>query len=778
MSKPISRVVMSSFRGASTPFDLTLDPEKDITMVFGENGSGKSSILDAIDIAINGGNGSLDGISVGANPSQYLCTLGLPPATLATTVYSGEESWSGTIRGRTLHLSGSHDKPIVKTLRRNKILTLVLATPGERYNALKSFIDISVIEQSENTLKRKIDITGSDITKLIADKNRQQSQLESVWKSESQHDSLQNAMEWAESKLSTGIEDLKERLYLFKQVVVAIVKVVNANNDYHSKKSIFDTRQRDLVSINQQIESSPELKVTNAIRLIESLTKVKEYIDIESQLDKCPTCQRPMDRDDLISIVDGQLSELKELKELNDQKNAAQSQLDTATKNLTEAESAFLVEMQEFQKNIEDFDIPEISALKIDWPDWSASKLDFTILTGISNSIEQVNSELEKKRESTQIDINQFTSIEQWYKGIVEASEEITNNNRILTGMQRAYDIVHAKRIFYVQSVLNDISQEANRLFQAIHPDENIGLDKLQMDEFLSGSVTQAGVFDNHPNIIPQAFFSESHLDTLGFCVWLALAKKDDAENTVLLIDDVFTSVDSPHLGRIIDLLAAESSNFLQVIISTHFRLWCDRCQNANSIQRIQLGLWTSDNGIVAKNMPLVTKQLRDLVNSPILDRQAVSSKAGILLEEILDGLALLYQRSLPRNHQNLYTLGALINSCKKLFTKNNLTVNRNINWNTEGLPENWQTTDGKAAFDRIDKFQFIRNQVGCHFNPPGADIPDNEVRDFGQATVDLVEAITCPNCGYIATKPMTDGASLRCSCQKRAIQMTPVTVQ
>ena len=82
-----------------------------------------------------------------------------------------------------------------------------------------------------------------------------------------------------------------------------------------------------------------------------------------------------------------------------------------------------------------------------------------------------------------------------------------------------------------------------------------------------------------------------------------------------------------------------------------------------------------------------------------------------------------------------------------------------------------------KEAFGRVDALQFIRNQVGCHCNPFGHDIPDDAVREFGRATVALVAALTCPSCGYIATKVDTSGTFLRCSCAKRAVRMTAVTL-
>jgi len=777
MGKPITNISITSFRGATKSFDLTIDPDKDLTMLFGENGSGKSSILDAIDVVVNGSIGALEGISVGRNPSQYLCALGTPQATFRATVHSKKESWTGAMQQNTVSVIGPETKPIVKILRRNKILALVLARPLERYDALKHFIDISIVEQSENALKQKLKDVGSNINRHIEEKNRQQNQLEKVWESEGRPGPGQTAIEWAENKASTGIEELSTQLQHLTQILDAIENTVIAKDDHRSKNTTTATRQSELSTIEQQIENAPGLDAITAVQLIESLNKAKDYIDVEPDLNKCPTCQRPMARNELISIVDGQLSQLTELRVLNDRRNTAQRRLGAAVTNVSQAEEALFAAMQELQQAVTANEIPEISELKIEWPDWSADGQDIAGLTAIIEQIEHVKARLKEQRDGIQRDVNQFTSIQQWYEGITEADEAISNQDRIRTGLRRAHEIVHTKRVSFVQDVLDDISQEANRLFQVIHPGENISLDRLQMEEARRGSVVQTGGFHAYSDIIPQAVFSESHLDTLGFCVWLALAKREDASNTVLLIDDILSSVDSPHLGRIVDLLAAEGPNFLQIIVATHFRLWWDRCQNAQGVQRVQLGWWTAGSGIVAKNMPLVTHKLRDLVDSPILDRQAVSSKAGVLLEEVLDGLTILYQCSLPRNKQNLYTLGALIDSCRKLFSRHSLTVRRNENWNTGGQSEDWQPTESKEAFDRIDRFQFIRNQVGCHFNPPGSEIPDDEIREFGKSTIDLVDAVTCPNCGYIATKPTTDGAVLRCSCSKRAVRMTPVSI-
>lgn len=778
MSKPITKTRLAGFRGATTVFELDLDPSKDMTMLFGENGSGKSTILDAIDVVCNDTIGCLEGVSVGQAPGRYLCTLGAQPASLQVTVHSNGESWTGAMRRNAITVSGGGDRPCVKILRRNKILELVTAQPSDRYRALSRFIDIGVVEQSETNLKQKLDATNSEINTSTRDKDRMAGQLDELWVAEGRPGPGPTAMEWAEQRVNTGIQGLNDKLERLKEVVDAVAAATAAKTAYEDRKARHSNVADQVADVEQQIANAPSITSATAVQLLESLEKAKTYIEAEDSLDKCPTCQRPMERDELLGIVNQEFGQLSELKALTDNRQRIQQWVNTAASHLSEATDALVEALKKAQEVVQTGDMPELVALNIAWPSWEQATDDMDALVTICGQFEPIQPTIEQQRESAQRDVNQFNSIKQCWDGIKEANTKMADLDRIRDGLQRAYEIVHEKRVAFTQGILDDIRQEADRLFQEIHPGENIGLEQLKMEEQRRGSVSQTGTFNGHNDVPPQAVFSESHMDTLGFCVWLALAKREAPDGTILLIDDIFSSVDATHLGRVIDLLSTEASNFLQVVVATHYRLWWDRCQNAHGIQRVHLGRWCAANGIAAQNMPRVLDELRTKVADAVFDRQGVSSKAGILLESILDDLALLYERSLPRNKLNQYTLGALMNGCSKLFSRHNLTVQINANWNVDGQPEDWQATDGTAAFNRVDALQFIRNQVGCHFNPPGMEIPDDDVREFGASTIALVEALTCPNCGTLATKIANDGTHRRCSCAKRAARMTPVAIQ
>jgi wobble nucleotide-excising tRNase len=204
------------------------------------------------------------------------------------------------------------------------------------------------------------------------------------------------------------------------------------------------------------------------------------------------------------------------------------------------------------------------------------------------------------QRDEAQKAINQFNSINQFHRRVVESDEELQEAESLRIGLEKALEIVQRERIAFTQRMLAEVRDETNRLYAFIHPDEPLGLDQLLLDENKKGSLLQVGSFEGASGIVPQAYFSESHLDTLGFCLWLAIAKLSSGGDAVVVLDDVFTSVDNPHFTRILDLLLDECENFNQVIVTTHSRQWRDHYASAPLPQScfIELQSWTRADGI------------------------------------------------------------------------------------------------------------------------------------------------------------------------------------
>jgi hypothetical protein len=259
-------------------------------------------------------------------------------------------------------------------------------------------------------------------------------------------------------------------------------------------------------------------------------------------------------------------------------------------------------------------------------------------------------------------------------------------------------------------------------------------------------------------------------LDTLGICVFLALAKHFKTEDTIIVLDDVVTSVDAPHLDRFMRLLHAEARHFNQVIVMTHYRPWRDRYRWARgpsaNTQVIELGPWTLQNGLQTGHFVTAMAEMKAALAQPSFDRQAIASKAGIILESLLDFITLKYRCSVPRNARNEYTLGDLtcaIDSklAKALYCRK-----------PSGAASEKSNIPIKPLIDAATGAQWIRNCVGCHLNALGSDVSDGDVHRFAQSVLALAEILICASCGALPVR-RPSGSYWQCICGE--IELSPL---
>lgn len=86
-------------------------------------------------------------------------------------------------------------------------------------------------------------------------------------------------------------------------------------------------------------------------------------------------------------------------------------------------------------------------------------------------------------------------------------------------------EIVETSRKEFIETELESISEEVDRLYNSLHPGEQIGNIKLFLKPNAQSSLVLGGSFHTETEIAPQSLYSESHLDTLGVCIFIALAK-------------------------------------------------------------------------------------------------------------------------------------------------------------------------------------------------------------------------------------------------------------
>jgi hypothetical protein len=191
----------------------------------------------------------------------------------------------------------------------------------------------------------------------------------------------------------------------------------------------------------------------------------------------------------------------------------------------------------------------------VDWTAETPSALSSETLRALAKFIQEAkNSQapLQEEEQKFQRQIGQIKTVATLFKNYQEAVSESLAVERQARRLKRASDIVRDTRIAFTDDILASVAQETNRLYGQIHPHEPIALSKLELDKARRASLIQLGHFEGKDDAPPQAYFSESHLDTLAFCFWFAVAKREmPLKDAVLVLDDIFSSVDAQHLSRI-----------------------------------------------------------------------------------------------------------------------------------------------------------------------------------------------------------------------------------
>lgn len=781
----IERLIIENYRGASTPLHLHFDKSKPVTVIFGENGTGKTTIVDALDVIGNCSKGSLEDKS-STRARDHLPTIGKKPVDVRIEGVSGAGSWKASLTGDNL-TTIPELRPKIQVLRRSHLQRLIEAEPAKRYEALKHFIDVGNVERSENTLREAVASAKSDFQSAVKRRVDAESQLIKVWEAEGKPNA--SSLEWAKNVVSQDTVQLEHEVQQLRLTYSLISKAETALSEWQQANLVVTQKQSEALDIEKEIDKLPGLDAQQAIGLAGILKEVGEHLQVGIHPDECPVCKQGIPLDKLKADIQTRLTALKQYGELQNKRNTATRNTQVAQGIYSSKTSALITSAKSLIEIIQLGEIAIVNAMAIklaDYPELTnqgdaamdiASKEAeqlVTLFVGIKQDVTDAGAKISRQ-------LGQIISVRVQYEQVQESTQSTEELEKLHTALNEAYNTVRLTRIEFTQKILDEIASECNRLYAEIHPKEPIAISRLELDTGKRASLNQAASFEGHNNVPPQAYFSESHLDTLGFCFWLALVKRESPKaDVIIVLDDVFTSVDAPHINRISQLIIDESKNFAHVIITTHQRLWRDIFRNPHGAGKltelIELQRWTLAKGISNYKTKLAVHELSDAIKSIPFDRQVAASKAGILLEAVLDYLALQYRCRVPRTADNSYTLNELLDSTATLFKS--LEIHRPaLDANNQLIiPIQHVSSNATAILSNLRNNAFIRNQVGAHYNNAGAAISDADVEDFANLAVQLADAVSCTTCGQIPSKKTA--AYFQCSCKSPVeVRMLPMQI-
>ena len=185
-----------------------------------------------------------------------------------------------------------------------------------------------------------------------------------------------------------------------------------------------------------------------------------------------------------------------------------------------------------------------------------------------------------------------------------------------------------------MSDILARISATVTAFYKSLHPGEDyddVVLHFLPDDRGVEFSLVAYGERVSPPRLV----LSESHLNSLGICLFLAAAREFNRANGFLVLDDVVNSFDAGHRGQLAELLVQELSDF-QLIVLTHDPIWFDMLKRiapaANWEFRKIVG-WSYDQGV---EMELSPRDQLARVDRAIATGE--ESWAGNLLRQHMEG--------------------------------------------------------------------------------------------------------------------------------------------
>lgn len=267
----------------------------------------------------------------------------------------------------------------------------------------------------------------------------------------------------------------------------------------------------------------------------------------------------------------------------------------------------------------------------------------------------------------------------------------------------------------------------------------------------------------------PQALHSEGHQDSMGVCLFLALAEKLTSNLIDLIIlDDVVMSVDSNHRRDLCGLLA---KNFpgKQFLITTHDRTWAMQL-NYNGVVKHD-GLyeffdWSVDTGPHINDIVDIWARVDEDMEKGDIPSAAAKLRRGS--EQFFAEVCHNIVANVPFQIDGHYDLGDLLFSAMGQFSQLLKDAKKVlVSWKGSEQQDELQILDDerKEVYKRLGGELWAMN-INVHFN----DWTNFEKNDFApvvKAYRDLFELFICNKCqGMIrVVRDGKDFQNVRCNC-------------
>ena len=714
-------------------------------MVYGENGTGKTTICDAFEFLAHERVSSLDGYGLGKALEKYWPTAGKSATDLAVTLETNAGTCSGRIVNKKVAIAPLALRPKIELLRRQQILNLIQAQPKERYDAIKRFIDIAGFEASEDALRQQGKALAEDCSRARLAEGQSLQELQGFFEAAGSPAGL-NPVTWAKQKLAEPATSLNAD-------IAAITKLRTAFDALKALPARVETRQKALTDATtalakaeSELAAAAAAVTDGAADTLAVLEAGSQYLDGHPDATECPLCRSGENAAGLAKAIATRLATLGTLRTATATRQQCATAVTNAQATVTQLESDYSSAIATYTTAKDGHAWKAVVQLPAATPPVDLHSLAAWLST--NEALAQTWPGVEASwRDEKKFTETLKTASDRYEQNLSTR----TNLDALVPKLEEVLKHCVEQRQAFTNKIIGDIAQEVGRLYEQVHPGEGLDAIALPLDPKKRASIELEAKFSGK-DVPPQAYFSQSHLDTLGLCVFLALATRDRPSETILILDDVLGSIDEPHVERVVGMIYEVSERFRHNIVTTHYRPWRERfrwgaLKPGQPCQFVELSGWHIAEGMSLVGCLPEVDRLKKLLAATPPDTQAICSKAGVILEYALDYLTQRYECRVPRRQGNAYTIGDLLPAIdNKLRDALKVEIRDGVA-DPHATPTN--VVPLKPILDELSRIAQVRNAMGAHFKAISFDLLDQDAVGFANHVVKLVDALSHPDDGW-----------------------------
>jgi len=641
VTERLQRLVMHAFRGV--PTEMTVDFGKgESTVIYGENGTGKSTIADALEWYFRG---EIELLSHEGRQHAVRHVGGDGEGATSVEVLT-----SGALGGKVL-FPDERTPDTFEALRRETFLLrgrtladFINKSKTEKWKALVEILGLDEIESLREDLQRvrndlrKASKTAEEEVRVY---RRALSSGGDTVSEETVLTNLRQICELLGVEPPQSLNQVAEPSWITSAVGASasvssssgrenLAAEIGALKAPDFSKSVFDGWNALVVS-----DRARQLPRASLVR------EAKRLFETEAiEAGRCPVCGQKVDQKALARKIESALAEVMEAsRDLERFRDPILEQADGL-------ESAYDLRDAIYQRVLAlDLDIPSVptrSDTRIHDQVSALAPVDVNAITAFLSEVrrwdksaaklaKQISAPEPSERDNQ---LMMLAALCQQIRAWQQAETKNARAKRAVTLAERVFDAYQQKQKDDLGELLEQISGRVAKFYSALHPGED--LDAVSIEPWTAKGIELAIDFYGSRQRPPHGVLSESHLNSLAIAVFLAMAASFNERLGFLILDDVINSFDVEHRGRLAELLADGFSDW-QLIVLTHDQQFFEHLsRRAPSWRKIEFTSWSHASG------PRTTKYetsgtlaaARERLDSG--DVQGAATKARRALEELL----------------------------------------------------------------------------------------------------------------------------------------------